>query len=108
MYKYLILIFRFYEVTKLSEQFRNILCDADLISEMPKKEMSAGERAIRHGEVKLLKSLQYQLKNDNKSQRRKILKYKTHEFEEQEDKSNTDIRDVEFRLSNDLSRYCFT
>lgn len=93
-------------MTKLSEQFRNILRDADLISEIIKKEMSAGERAIRHGEVKLLKSLQYQLKNDNKSQKRKILKYKTHELEEQEDeKSHTDIRDVEFRLSNDLSRY---
>lgn len=102
------MFFRFYEVTKLTEQFRNILRDANLISEIPKKGMSSGERAIRHGELKMLKSLQHELKNNDKTQKRKILKYKTHPFEDQEeDSSKTDIRDVEFRISNDLSRYHF-
>lgn len=70
--------------------------------------MTSGERAIRHGELKMLKSLQYEFKNNDKTQKRKILKYKTHPFEDQEeDTSKTDIRDVEFRISNDLSRYNF-
>lgn len=67
--------------------------------------MSAGERAIRHGEIKLLKSLQYELKKNDRSQKRKILRHKDHEFEDQEeDTSKLDIRDVEFRISNDFTR----
>lgn len=97
-------LFRFYEVTKLTQQFRNILHDANLICEIFKKEMTAGERAIRHGELKILKTLQHQLKNDEKFQKRKVLKYGSHPFEDQEDSSHTDIRDVEFRISNNFSK----
>lgn len=54
----------------------------------------------------MLKSLQHELKRSDKFQKRKVLRYKTHPFEEQEeDTSKVDIRDVEFRISNDLSRY---
>ncbi|KAJ8981976.1 hypothetical protein NQ317_002150 [Molorchus minor] len=96
---------RFYEVTKLSDQFRDILCDASLLSKMPDEELSSGERAIRHGELKQLKSMRYRLKNESKSRSRKQLKYEMYNFGgDDEGASKGDIRDVEFRIANDFKR----
>ncbi|KAK9892720.1 hypothetical protein WA026_021911 [Henosepilachna vigintioctopunctata] len=94
---------RFYEVTKLLEQFRDILHDAELLTKGIEPSMSSGERSIRHGELKNLKSMRYQMKHDEKSRRRKQLKYDNFgECVEEEHK--TDLRDVEFRITNDFKK----
>lgn len=93
---------RFYEVTKLLEQFRDILDEAKLLSKIT-HEMSSSERAMRHGELKQLKSLRYNLKNDKKSHSRKQLKYEVFSADNEED-DKTDLRDVEFRITNDFKR----
>ncbi|XP_044764226.1 probable ATP-dependent RNA helicase DHX34 [Coccinella septempunctata] len=94
---------RFYEVTKLLEQFRDILSEADLLTKELEPNLSSGERSIRHGELKNLKSMRYQMKQEDKTRRRKQLKYANfNEYDEEDDKS--DIRDVEFRISNDFKK----
>ncbi|KAG5897825.1 hypothetical protein JTB14_011825 [Gonioctena quinquepunctata] len=96
---------RFYEVTKLLEQFRDILHEAELLPKIADGDLSSGERAIRHGELKQLKSMRYQLKNESKSVSRKQLKYEMYNFaDENADEGKTDIRDVEFRIANDFKR----
>lgn len=94
---------RFYEVTKLTDQFRDILVEANLMPKESEAELSSAERAIRHGELKQLKSMRYKLRNESKSSQRKQLKYEMYEDEE---KSNQklDLRDVEFRITNDFKR----
>jgi HrpA-like RNA helicase len=93
---------RFYEATKLLEQFRDILDEANLLSKVALAELSSGERAIRHGELKQLKALRYNLKNEKKTER-KQLKYEIYTDDKDED-DRTDLRDVEFRISNDFKR----
>ncbi|KAJ3652749.1 hypothetical protein Zmor_018686 [Zophobas morio] len=93
---------RFYEATKLLEQFKDILDEANLLSKVAMGELSSGERAIRHGELKQLKSLRYNLKNEKKAER-KQLKYEIYN-EEKEEEDKADLRDVEFRISNDFKK----
>lgn len=97
---------RFYEATKLLEQFRDILCEANLLSKVPEGELSSGERAMRHGELKQLKSMRYKLKNESKARTRKRLKYEMYGTGEDDGTDEkTDIRDVEFRIANDFKRW---
>lgn len=93
---------RFYEATKLLEQFRDILNEANLLSKIVTEDLSSEQRAIRHGELKQLKSLRYKLKTEKKSER-KQLKYEVFDGEKEEEEK-TDLRDVEFRISNDFKR----
>lgn len=67
------------------------------------KETSSIERSIRHGEMKKLKSMRYELKNSMRSSNRKRLKYKYGIYtDDDEDRfSKGDIKDVEFRISYD-------
>lgn len=95
---------RFYEVTKLLEQFRDILHDSNLLSKLGSGELTSGERAIRHGELKQLKFLRYNLKNEKKSQGRKELKYEVFSQDAENDDNQTDLRDVEFRITNNFKR----
>lgn len=96
---------RFYEVTKLADQFRDILDDANLLPKDVDAEMSSAERSMRHGELKQLKSLRYQLRNESKSAKRKLLKYEMfNDGEEEKSLQKTDLRDVEFRITNDFKR----
>ncbi|XP_030753953.1 probable ATP-dependent RNA helicase DHX34 [Sitophilus oryzae] len=96
---------RFYEATKLLEQFRDILQQANLLPKI-EEELSSSERMIRHGELKQLKHIKYQLKNETKNRERTQLKYEMFNFGETSDKldAKTDIRDVEFHISNDFKR----
>jgi len=64
--------------------------------------LSSSERAIRHGELKHLKHLKYELKNESKGRQRKQLKYDMFETGEDKLDSKTDLRDVEFRIANDF------
>lgn len=95
---------RFYEVTKLTDQFREILHEAGLLPKLDANEekLSSGERAIRQGELKQLKRLKYELKNEEKSMKRKQLKYEMYNDDAEDTK--TDVRDVDFRIANDFKR----
>lgn len=92
---------RFYETTKLVEQFRDILCEAKLLPKIDDLELSSAERSIRHGEMKKLKHMRYELKMENKSRQKKQLKQRRFQEEEEE---KTDLRDVEFRIANDFKK----
>nr|CAI5846287.1 unnamed protein product [Callosobruchus analis] len=95
---------RFYETTKLLEQFRDVLNDANLLPKITDTELSSRERSIRHGELKQLKSLRYQLKNESRSKSRKQLKYEMFNVEDEGEGDKTDIRDVELqKLLNETS-----
>ncbi|XP_018328035.2 probable ATP-dependent RNA helicase DHX34 [Agrilus planipennis] len=98
---------RFYEVTKLIQQFKDILEDADLLPKGLDIELTSSERAIRYGELKHLKTLRRQLKEESKSSRKKQLKYDTFIFEgdiDRKEAQKVDIRDVEFRIANDFKK----
>ncbi|XP_050302148.1 probable ATP-dependent RNA helicase DHX34 isoform X3 [Anthonomus grandis grandis] len=94
---------RFYEATKLIEQFKDILSEINLLPKI-ETELSSRERAIRYGELKHLKHLKYEIKNKSESNQRKQLKYEMYDFGESSEKedSKADIRDVEFRISKDF------
>lgn len=67
--------------------------------------MTSTERAMRHGELKLLKSLKRNYKQ-NEPRKRKQLKVDTFEiqFEDNEDNEEPDIKDIEFRMRNDSNQ----
>lgn len=94
---------RFYEITKLRKQFEDLLKDSELLSIENDGEMSASERIIRKGELRQLK----QMRREHKSEAPKRRKLKMNQFtieNEDEDDGSVDIRDVDFRLSNDASK----
>lgn len=99
---------RFYEITKLRSQFQDLLNDCGLIEHSKTHSDSSAKRRIRHGEIRHLKELRktYKLNNSNT---RKILKPDTYTFgggddDDDADRDKIDIKDVEFRLSNDSSK----
>lgn len=93
---------RFYEVTKLYAQFRNILQDAKLIKSPIEIEASSSERSIRKGELRQLKTMSRELKNEKKTTKRKYLKHSSYETEEGSE--GADLKDVEFRILNDSKK----
>ncbi|XP_045450115.1 probable ATP-dependent RNA helicase DHX34 [Melitaea cinxia] len=98
---------RLYELTKLAAQLNTLLQDNNL-KEAPEPEtMSSAERALRHGQMKQLKDMrrQYKQKAAEDSKRRKRLKVDSWEIVDDKDDDNiVDIRDIEFRMTNDSSR----
>ncbi|XP_017787147.1 PREDICTED: probable ATP-dependent RNA helicase DHX34 [Nicrophorus vespilloides] len=93
---------RFYEVTKLIEQFRDILQDSNLIPKLDNEVMSSSERVIRKGELKRLRDLRRELKTDSRDTKRK--KLEMYNKEDDDTKDIKDLRDVEFRISNDFNK----
>lgn len=98
---------RFYEMTKLRKQFRNILSDAGLLAQDKKEASSSSERAARHGQMQHLRSLKRDLMRSGQ-RKRKILKLgeDIEDMAEDDDENPDadvppDIRDVEFRLQHD-------
>ena len=71
------------------------------------EEMTSAERSARYGELKQLRKLKRAHQNEN-VRKPKILKADSgfevefHDFEEED--TSTDVRDIEFRLKNDLSQ----
>ncbi|XP_018342156.1 PREDICTED: probable ATP-dependent RNA helicase DHX34 isoform X2 [Trachymyrmex septentrionalis] len=99
---------RFYEMTKLRTQFKDLLQDCNLLESLPEpnSSMTSTERAIRHGELKLLKSLKRTYKQ-SEPKRRKQLKIETFDIrleDNDEDNGELDIKDIEFRMRNDSSQ----
>ena len=64
---------RFYEMTKLRQQFRHILRDAGLLPGESAQETSSSQRSIRHGEVQHLRSLKRDYIQSGQK-KRKVLK----------------------------------
>lgn len=95
---------RFYEITKLRNQFEDLLRDGGLTETESRAELSSGERAIRNGEVRQLRQLRREHKNEA-PKKRKLLKSDPWGLEHNEEDDNVvDIRDVEFRLSHGPSK----
>ncbi|XP_050349879.1 probable ATP-dependent RNA helicase DHX34 [Nymphalis io] len=98
---------RLYELTKLAAQLNNLLQDNNLTEAPEPETMSSAERALRHGQMKQLKDMrrQYKLKAAEESKRRKRLKVDSWEIIDDKDEDNAvDIRDIEFRMTNDAGR----
>ncbi|XP_061379592.1 probable ATP-dependent RNA helicase DHX34 [Danaus plexippus] len=96
---------RLYELTKLTAQLRSLLQDNNLLDSPEPETMSSSERAMRHGQLKQLKDLrrQYKQKAAEDAKRRKRLKVDTWEIGDEDD-DVIDVRDIEFRMTNDAAR----
>lgn len=99
-------IYRFYEATKLRNQFENILEESKMLSNrISDNQLSKSDRMRRHGEVRMLKAIKRKQKNLEPRQR-KILKH-SNVVEEEADSKDTagdDLRDVDFRLQNNTAK----
>ncbi|XP_063894921.1 probable ATP-dependent RNA helicase DHX34 isoform X2 [Helicoverpa armigera] len=100
---------RLYELTKLAAQLRSLLQGNNLMETPEPESMSSAERALRHGQMKQLKDArrQYKQKAANDMKRKKRLKFDSWEIVDEntnDDDDVIDIRDVEFRLTNDAQR----
>ncbi|XP_055541784.1 probable ATP-dependent RNA helicase DHX34 [Wyeomyia smithii] len=96
---------RFYEITKLRNQFQELLQDCGLMeSSAGSENMTSAERAIRHGELRQLKELRKAHKMEA-PRRRQLLKSDPWGLgDDEEDDGKIDIRDVEFRMNLDSSK----
>lgn len=99
---------RFYEITKLRNQFEELLRDCGLTeSGLNGHELSASQRIIRKGELRQLKDMKRAHKFEA-PQKRKLKKSDTYSIEpteeETENDGKIDIRDVDFRLSHDANK----
>ncbi|GFS00064.1 pre-mRNA-splicing factor ATP-dependent RNA helicase DHX15, partial [Elysia marginata] len=98
---------RFYEMTKLKRQFNDLLRDHHLLDggEPTQQYLSSEQRRAKHGERKRLAQLRRDKMRERK--RRKVLTMEDEEYkisDEEGDGKESDIKDLEFRLSNDLSQ----
>ncbi|KAG0431345.1 hypothetical protein HPB47_021875 [Ixodes persulcatus] len=90
---------RFYEMTKLRNQFRQLLEEVGLM-ERQVEAASSVERVQRHGELRKLRDLRRQMQ---KEPRKKRVLRPTGRDEDEEDEA-IDLKDVEFRLQQDPSQ----
>lgn len=95
---------RFYEMTKLYNQFKQLLQDADVISLLSQKRLlSSTERAQRHGEIKHLHKLRREQFHAQK--KRKVLKLESDAAEgihnDKDDDDGMDLKSIEFQLKHD-------
>ena len=72
----------------------------------PSSSMSSTDRAIRHGELKLLKSLKrtYRQSAPRKRKELKVDRFDLQLEDEDNNDGEIDIKDVEFRMRNDSSQ----
>lgn len=92
---------RFYEITKLKGQLESLLRECQLLDSDKEEKTTAAERSMRAGEKRYLGSLRRAHKMEAPRQRKLL---KTGDDDEVEDDGKIDIKDVEFRLSNDFSK----
>uniref|UniRef100_A0A0A9XYB6 Putative ATP-dependent RNA helicase DHX34 n=2 Tax=Lygus hesperus TaxID=30085 RepID=A0A0A9XYB6_LYGHE len=100
---------RFYEMSKIRTQFKDLLVDSGLLKSdshrAAMENMTSSERALRHGEVKLLKSLKRSANNDDGLERKKkYLKPDTWRIDNDDERGEHDVRDIDFRLKNTQSQ----
>lgn len=108
---------RFYEITKLRNQFKQIMTDSNLLqSGLPSTSgtssstapLSKMERIKKHGEVKLYKQLKREHEKNHKSRKLKVLDTRSHGFGDDDDEDDGEsaranrsefmLKDVEFKL----------
>lgn len=95
---------RFFEVTKLRNQFQDLLTECGLVMKEDTTKMSSSERAIRNGELRQLRQLRREHKMEA-PRKRKILKANEYGNDDVNDNGGKmDIRDIEFRISHDSSK----
>jgi ATP-dependent RNA helicase DHX34 len=92
---------RFYEITKLKGQLESLLRECKLLESETEGKATAAERLMRAGEKRYLGSLRRAHKMEAPRQR-KLLKASADG--DDSDDGRIDIKDVEFRLSNDFSK----
>ncbi|XP_015596347.1 probable ATP-dependent RNA helicase DHX34 isoform X2 [Cephus cinctus] len=104
---------RFYEMTKLRAQFKDLLHDCGLLKNVgadSKMPSSSAERAIRHGELKLLKAMKRTYRQSEPRKRKELkvdffdLGTSEQDAEASDKPGEIDIKDVEFRMRNDPSQ----
>ncbi|OWF54057.1 probable ATP-dependent RNA helicase DHX34 isoform X1 [Mizuhopecten yessoensis] len=98
---------RFYEMTKLKDQFKQLLRDHNLLDNTAQSERfyTSDERRKQHANRKRLGQLKRE--NANESKRRKVLKLEDGDYtisDGEEDDKGEDIKDLEFRLSHDIDK----
>ncbi|XP_052792364.1 probable ATP-dependent RNA helicase DHX34 [Mya arenaria] len=98
---------RFYEMTKLKRQFKDLLQDHGLLMKAGEGEeyLSSAERRQKHGERKRLSQLRREQRNESK--KRKVLKLDQDDYQlsdGDDDDKDSDIKDLEFRLSHNLQQ----
>ncbi|XP_023158361.1 probable ATP-dependent RNA helicase DHX34 [Ceratitis capitata] len=101
---------RFYEISKLRNQFQNILENCNMTCKNADgTQLSSAERARRHGEVRQLKAIKRKQKYQE-PRKRKILKHNHGyggdggEDEFDDATAGDDIRNVDFRLQHDTAK----
>ncbi|XP_017064853.1 probable ATP-dependent RNA helicase DHX34 [Drosophila eugracilis] len=94
---------RFYEVTKLRQQFQRILESCGMVV-ASSSQLTSAERATRHGELRQLKAMKRRQRFEQPRQR-KLLKQSggraPEDEEERDEEQGDDMRDVDFRLRFD-------
>lgn len=82
-----------------------MLSDCGLAEAKDVGELSSGERAIRNGEVRQLRQMRRERKNEA-PRKRKLLKSDQWGLgvDDDEDDVTMDLRDIEFQLSHDSSK----
>ncbi|XP_045216497.2 probable ATP-dependent RNA helicase DHX34 [Mercenaria mercenaria] len=97
---------RFYEMTKLKRQFKELLQDHGLLEKVEDQQqyLSSAERRQKHGERKRLGELRREQRKESK--KRKVLKMDDEDYQisDGEDEKDSDIKDLEFRLSHNLQQ----
>ncbi|XP_035824394.1 probable ATP-dependent RNA helicase DHX34 isoform X2 [Aplysia californica] len=99
---------RFYEMTKLKRQFKDLLRDHHLLDGGEERQhyLTSEQRRAQHGERKRLGELKKEKMRERK--RRKVLTLEDEDYQvsdgEEDGKEGNDIKDLEFRLSNDLNQ----
>lgn len=97
---------RFYEITKLRNQFQDLLRDCELASMGDEAAANSSDRIIRKGELRQLKEMKRAHKNEAPKKRKLKASdaWSVVDADGDEDDGTVDIRDVDFRLSHDSSK----
>ncbi|MPC28322.1 putative ATP-dependent RNA helicase DHX34 [Portunus trituberculatus] len=99
----------FYDITKLRHQFSQLLQDSGLqrVAGTPRRTLTSAERAQRHGQLQQLRELRRELHQEDRrpTQVLRIGNGEDEDWElESEGQGKTDIKDVDFRITNDPRR----
>ncbi|CAB3383855.1 Hypothetical predicted protein [Cloeon dipterum] len=98
---------RFYEMTKLRRQFKELLRESKLMySAEEEKKMTSSERIQRHGELQLLRKMRREHRNEEPRKKTflKVDPFGLQESGVEAPDGKIDIKDVEFRLGNDKAQ----
>lgn len=91
---------RFYEMSKIRKQFKTLLQECNLMKESDSGEKSRSERALRTGEMRVLKRMRAEAEEKEMSRKRKILR----PWGGSEEDYGSDKRDIDFRIMNNQSQ----